>query len=71
MKSLVVAVLAIAGCGDSFDGKGTPEQVVDGASEGQHVDVTGTVHAVTFDSLQSAARRAELVGHEGDIDFII
>jgi hypothetical protein len=71
MKTLVVTILAIAGCGDSFGGKGTPEQVVDGASEGQHVDVTGTVFAVTWDSLQSAARRQELVGHEGDIDFVI
>jgi len=65
-----MAILAIAGCGD-FDGKGSPEEVVGGASEGQHVDVTGTVHAVTFDTVQSAARKLELVGHEDDIDFII
>ena len=71
MKTLVVAMLAVAGCGDSFDGKGTPEEVAGGASDGQHVDVTGTVHAVTFDTQQSAARRMELVGHESDIAFVI
>src|SRR3954452_16952095 len=71
MRRLVLAIVAVAGCGDSFDGKGTPEQVAGGASEGQHVEVTGTVHPVTFDTQQSAARRAELVGHEGDIDFVI
>jgi hypothetical protein len=59
----VAMLLICAACGDGFSGAGTPEQVIAGASIGQRVEVTGTVHTVTFDSTQDAARRAQLALH--------
>src|ERR1051325_10042224 len=59
MRTLAYLMLAACG-GGGFSGTGTPEQVIDGASDGQHVDVTGEVFAVTFDSTPVAARFVEL-----------
>ena len=66
----VAIVVLCVGCG-GFSGKGTPEQVIAGAKAGQHVDVTGTVHTVTFDSTQSLARRAQLALHRDQVEWIM
>src|SRR5262249_7605523 len=57
--------LATIGCGDNLLGK-TPELVAVSASEGQHVDVIGTVHAVTFDSTQADMVRRMLLEIQSD-----
>src|SRR5438128_884741 len=63
----LVVVVVVVGCGDNkvptFSGTGTPEEAIAGASEGQHVVVTGKVHTVTFESTQKAARKAFLARH--------
>jgi hypothetical protein len=57
--------LATIGCGDNLLGK-TPELVAVTASEGQHVEVIGTVHAVTFDSTQPDMVRRMLLDIQSD-----
>ena len=59
--------LAALGCGDnSFGGKGTPEQIIASAKDGQQVEVTGEVFGVSWDSTQALARKkllGELTAH--------
>jgi len=57
--------LAMVGCGDNLIGN-TPELVAAAASDGQRVDVIGTVHAVTFDSTQPDMVRRMLLGIQSD-----
>ncbi len=61
--------LVLAGCGDNI--LSTPEAVVGVASDGDQVDIVGIVHAVSWDSKQSAAREQELLDHAGDLDYIL
>ena len=61
-----VVLLCAVGCGDGFSGVGTPEQVVSGAKDGDRVTVTGEVHTVTYETTQSAQRRAA-VASAGDL----
>src|SRR5258706_16468186 len=66
MRSVVVLslpLLVVACGGSSFSGTGTPEQAAAGASDGQHVVITGQVHTVTYDSTQKAARKAMLASY--------
>jgi len=72
MDEIFVAVLlaALAACGDGGSGVLTPEQAAK-AKDGAKVTVIGDVFAVTFDSTQSAARRAELAEHPNDPSYII
>lgn len=62
MGRLLVASVILVGCGD---GKPTPESVATGGKDGQHVDVTGEVHTVTWDSTMVAMRG---VAHSEDFD---
>jgi hypothetical protein len=72
MRSLYIACIVLAGCGDNkFSGTGTPEQIIASAAEGQHVVVTGDVHTVTFDSKQNAARRQLMATHPNQVDWVI
>jgi hypothetical protein len=66
-------ILVVAACGgsDSFNGKGTPEQVIAGAKDGQHVEATGEVFSVTFESHQVMARKQLLARHADSIEFVI
>jgi hypothetical protein len=66
MAVRVTGCLLLAACG-GFSGKGTPEQVVAGASDGQKVEVTGEVHTVTYESTQVSARKA-LLARRPDVD---
>lgn len=66
-----MGVVALAACGDSFNGSGTPEQVIAGAKDGQKVEATGEVFAVTWDSTQSRARKALLAAHNDEIEFVL
>jgi len=59
MRTLAYLTLVACG-GGGFSGTGTPEQVIDGASDGQQVDVTGDVFAVTYESTPVAARFVDL-----------
>jgi len=61
--------LILVGCGDNI--LSTPEAVASGADEGERIDVVGTVHTVSWDSIQSEARRQELLEHAGDWDYIL
>src|SRR3569623_347073 len=72
MDEFFVAVLlaALAACGDGGSGVMTPEQTAQ-AKDGTKVTVIGDVFAVTFDSTQTAARRAELAQHPNDPSYII
>jgi hypothetical protein len=58
------------GC-SSKSGPMTPEQAASGAKDGQHVVVIGTVHTVTFDSIQVMARKAEVAEHAGDMSWLL
>jgi len=72
MDEFLVAalLLAVIGCGDGGSGVLTPEQAAKG-KDGQKVTVIGDVFAVTFDSTQTAARKAELAKHPNDPGFLI
>src|SRR5882672_12012540 len=70
MRAAIVAILVIA-CGDNFTGKGTPEQVIGGAKDGQKVEVTGDVFAVTWDSTQAAARKLLLATHRDSVEWML
>src|SRR5260221_14776452 len=63
--------VALAGCGDKFNGTGTPEQVIAGPVDGQHVEVTGDVHTVSFDSIQNLPRRMLLAAHSNQVEWVI
>jgi hypothetical protein len=63
-------LLATIGCGDNLLGK-TPELVATSASDGQHVECIGEVHAVTYDSMQNVARRMLLAMHRDPIDWVL
>ena len=64
-------ILAVVlGC-SSKSGPMTPEQAASGAKDGQQVVVIGTVHTVTFDSIQVSMRKAELAEHLGDISWLL
>src|SRR3954451_24784075 len=68
-RYLLATLLAVAAC-DSGSGTLTPEQAAKG-KDGQKVTVIGDVFAVTFDSTQTAARKAELAQHASDPGFLI
>jgi hypothetical protein len=61
---VITACAAWAACGD--DHAPTPESIAAGGADGQHVEVTGQVHTVTFDSVMSAQRRAAIARHAGE-----
>jgi hypothetical protein len=63
-------LVALVGCGDNQLGK-TPEQVIGGAKDGQVVEAIGEVHAVTFDSVMSQARKLFLAQHGNAIDDVL
>jgi hypothetical protein len=65
------ACALVACSGDSFNGTGTPEQVIAGAKDGQKVETTGEVFAVTWDSTQTGARKDLLAGHGDEIEFVL
>lgn len=60
------------GCGGhEFDGKGTAEEVTANAKDGQQVEATGEVFAVTWDSVQAPARKAMLAAHFDSIEYVL
>lgn len=63
MRNLLVMALGMVACGGS--GKATPEQIASAGKDGDRVEVTGEVHAVTFDSRASPARQALRARREG------
>ena len=70
MRPIVFIALVACG-GEKFGGTGTPEQATAGAEEGQHVEITGQVHAVSFDSIQTTARKQQLAAHPDDIEWML
>jgi hypothetical protein len=66
----VLALLALAACGDPYNGTLTPETAA-GAPEGHLVVVIGTVFATSWDSTQTAMRKQQLSEHAGDLDWIL
>jgi hypothetical protein len=70
-RHVALGVLAVAACGGSFDGHGTPEQVVAGAKDGQQIETTGEVFQVTWDSVQNAARKKLLAGHSDSVEYVL
>jgi hypothetical protein len=75
MRGIVIALAcaAAAGCGDNRKPPGpmTPEQVAASASDGDQVTVIGQVHAVTWDSMQDPARKAQLAHHPDPIEWVL
>jgi hypothetical protein len=71
MNGRVVVLLGLVACGDNFSGKGTPEQTAAGAKDGQHVEITGVVHTVTYDSTQTAARKAALAKVRDQVEWVL
>ena len=71
MMRVAFTLLVLAACGDSFNGKGTPEQVIGGAKDGQKVETTGEVFAVTWDSTQNAMRKAMLAKQSDNIEWVL
>lgn len=63
--------VALVACGDHAGGVMTPEQAATQAKDVDKVVVLGTVHTVTYDSVQPAMRRIELAEHAGDLDWIL
>lgn len=66
----LVAVALLAGCGDSKKGVLTPEEAGK-EKDGTKVTVEGEVHTVSWESTQSAARRAELRVTSRDPDWVV
>jgi hypothetical protein len=67
---LALAFVALAACGDPYNGKLSPEQAAK-APDGHLVVVVGTVFTTTWDSTQTATRKQELIDHAGDLDWIL
>ena len=66
------ALIVLAGCGDNLlPDVLTPEQAIGAATDGTHVTVVGTVHTVSWDSMQSIARRMQLTTHEEDVEWVL
>jgi hypothetical protein len=71
-RAIVLLLFVTAGCGDNLTGKlSTPEQVVAGGKDGQRVEVIGEVHAVTYDSVQAASRKALLATHRDSVEWVL
>ena len=66
----VLALAALAACGDPYNGTLTPEKAA-GAPDGHLVVVIGTVFATSWDSTQTAMRKQELADHAGDLEWIL
>ena len=67
---VVPVLLALAACGDPYNGKLTPEKAAM-APEGHLVVVIGTVFGTSWDSVQTAMRKQELAQHAGDTEWIL
>jgi hypothetical protein len=66
----IAIVLLCAACGGS-SGPMSPEQAVSGAHDGDKITVVGQVHAVTFDSTQSTARKLQLAHHPDPVEWVL
>jgi hypothetical protein len=71
MKWGLAATIALAACGGGSSGPMTPEQAAERAHDGDKITVTGQVHAVTFDSTQSMARRLQLAHHPDPVEWVL
>jgi hypothetical protein len=63
--------LACGACGDNGNGKITPESIATTATDGQHVEVTGEVHTVSFDSTQKLVRKVLLASHWSAVEWVV
>src|SRR5262245_46223728 len=70
-KIIYACIVVVVGCGDNFSGKGTPEQIIGGAKDGQKVETTGEVFAVTWDSVQNPMRKAMLAVQSDTIEWVL
>ena len=66
--AVLATCCALVGCSSS---KVTPESVATGGKDGDHVEVTGEVHAITFDTTRAAAKRVKMAAHRDSIEWVL
>ncbi len=64
----IIVWATLIGCGDP---KVTPETVAEGGKDGARVEVTGEVHAVTFDSTRAVAKRVKMANHRDSVEWVL
>ncbi|MDB4959627.1 MAG: hypothetical protein JWO36_7196, partial [Myxococcales bacterium] len=75
MRPALLCLLCCGACGDNSTTKATtkatPESIATNAKDGDHVEIVGEVHTVTFDSTQRLARRVLLAMPQDPVAWVV